>query len=105
MTNLARTAAATSILAFLLGVGAAAHIVEQAAGDETKATLATGKWLEGVDAARYAQSWDQAAALLRSAVTRAQWEQQLGAMRAALGAAGARKLTSAVKTTSLPGAP
>ena len=109
MTTLGRALGLTSILTFLLGVGAAAHIVEQEqtkpAGDEAAASAAAQAWLQLVDAGRYAESWDRSAALLRSALTQAQWEQQLHAVRGSLGKQASRTSKSAASTTTMPGAP
>jgi Protein of unknown function (DUF4019) len=109
MTRLGRAAGAASILAFLLGVGAAAHIVEQEqakpSGDEAAAVAAAEAWLHQVDAGHYAESWDQSAAVLRGAVTKSQWEQSLQAVRGQLGKLSVRSLKSAAATSSLPGAP
>ena len=62
-------------------------------------------WLALVDGAKYAQSWDQAAALFRSAVTRSDWEKAARSARAPLGALKARTVKSATFARTLPGAP
>ena len=57
-----------------------------------------------VDAGHYAESWDQAAALFRQALTRSQWEESLQKARAPLGKVISRKLRSAdyTRKTSEP---
>jgi hypothetical protein len=67
--------------------------------------LAAGAWLASVDAGRYAESWDEAAALFRGAVSREQWTQAAGAARGPLGAMKARSPRSRAYKTALPGAP
>ena len=76
------------------------------AGDrEDQAVKAAQEWLAVVDAGDYGTSWDQAAQLFKKSVTKEQWEQMLSAVRPALGAVVSRNVTSAVYSTTLPGAP
>jgi len=78
------------------------------AGDDeatAKAKEAAAAWLKLVDAGRYGESWDGAAALFRASVTREQWEGAARAARAPLGALKSRKPRSATARKSLPGAP
>jgi hypothetical protein len=72
---------------------------------EEKAVRAAETWLALVDDGRYSQSWDTAALLFRSAVTKEQWERALNAVRKPLGSLITRKLMSRRYATSLPGAP
>jgi hypothetical protein len=88
-------------LLFLALPAAAQTDVEKKAAAE-KAALS---WLQGVDAGRYAESWDAAAALFKKAVTRSQWTQALGSVRPPLGSLLSRKLKSATHATTLPGVP
>jgi Protein of unknown function (DUF4019) len=80
-----------------------------AAGDEgaakAKAQAAAEAWLAQVDAGSYAESWDEAAALFRKAITKDAWKQALEASRAPLGAVKSRRLRTAEYYTQLPGAP
>jgi hypothetical protein len=69
------------------------------------ALAAADAWLQGIDAGRYAESWDEAAALFRGAVTQEQWEQALRGVRGPLGKLASRKVRSAHCARSLPGAP
>lgn len=62
-------------------------------------------WLAAVDAGKYGESWDRAAAFFQSKLTKTQWESSLQSVRAPLGAARSRKLKSATYTTDLPNAP
>ena len=74
-------------------------------GDVDAAKQAALSWLALVDGARYAESWDGAAAYFRGAVTKQAWTAQVGGVRGPLGALRSRQLTSATPATSLPGAP
>jgi len=86
--------------------------VQEAARDKAAVANATdaaikaaGKWLAVLDAGKYGESWSEGAGALRSVVTQARWEEGLRAVRAPVGAAGARTLTSSHYTRALPGAP
>jgi len=72
---------------------------------EEAAVAASGAWVSLVDGGDYAESWNQASALFKSAVTKEQWQQSLKAVRAPLGKMVARKLKSKQYTKTLPGAP
>ncbi len=72
---------------------------------QPEAKAAAEKWLNLVDRGRYAESWDQAAAYFKTAVTKQKWVASVKTVRAPLGAVKSRKLLSARYTTSLPGAP
>jgi len=62
-------------------------------------------WLALVDAGKYAESWDQAAQLFRTSVTKEQWASKIRAARDPLGKVLSRKLKSANYTKTLPGVP
>ena len=62
-------------------------------------------WLELVDQGSYAKSWEEAAALFKSAVSQADWEKAVRAVRTPLGKVVSRKIKSRYYATSLPGAP
>lgn len=66
---------------------------------------AAGKWLSLVDTGQYAESWRQAAAYFRQAVTEKKWEESLEAFRKPLGKLEARRLQTSAYKTALPGAP
>jgi hypothetical protein len=73
--------------------------------DTTPAMAAAERWIAGVDAGRYAQSWEEAAPFFKESVAKVEWEKALDSTRGALGVANARKLRSATYTKTLPGAP
>lgn len=70
-----------------------------------KAESAATAWLALTDAGSYPESWDAAASFFRAAVSKADWERMLKAVRTPLGALKTRTLKSATFTTSLPGVP
>lgn len=76
--------------------------------DEAKeaAALAVAKtWLALVDAGEYGESWETAAAYLKSTVTKEYWQQALPAVRKLFGSLVSRKLMDIKYTQSLPAAP
>jgi len=85
----------------LIGASGAAGAGESEKAAETAART----WLAIVDAGKYGQSWDAAAALFRKALTKPQWEEALGKARAPLGRVVARRLSSSTPATKLPSAP
>jgi hypothetical protein len=70
-----------------------------------QALQAAEEWLELVDQGKYEESWTEAAALFKSAVTAEQWENAISAARRPFGSLISREVRSSVYTTSLPGAP
>ena len=72
---------------------------------EQKAVAAAQDWLSLVDEGRYAESWDEAAAFFKAAVTKDSWTQSLTAFRKPLGKVLSRLVISRTYTTTLPGAP
>lgn len=91
---------AMALAAVVCGSAAPAAQMPEKAAEEAAKT-----WLATVDAGRYGESWDAAAALFRKALSRTQWEESLRKVRAPLGKVLARRLRGAQYTTSLPGAP
>ncbi len=74
--------------------------------DAEKAAIECAEaWLELVDAGMFAESWDEAAGLVKSAVSKAEWEESMPGVRASLGKVESRQLAGQQYTTSLPGAP
>lgn len=69
------------------------------------AKKAAESWLALIDKADYAASYDQAAGMFKSAISKADWQQKIKVVRDPLGQVLSRKLKSAQYTTSLPGAP
>jgi hypothetical protein len=62
-------------------------------------------WLDLVDGGSYAKSWEDTAAVFKSAVSQADWEKTAQAVRAPLGRMVSRKIKSQQYATFLPGAP
>ena len=74
--------------------------------DKTQiAADSANRWLGYIDSDDYAKSWDSAAQLFQKAVSKAEWEKQLTAIRGPLGLVEARNQISATYTTQLPGVP
>ncbi len=72
---------------------------------EKRAVNSAEKWLEIIDAEKYAESWEEAAELFRKSVKQEQWEQSLKAVRKPLGKLISRKVQMKVYKTALAGAP
>ena len=90
----------------LLGTGFLVLSMIGCASDQTsEAKTVAADWLKLVDSGNYAQSWEQAAAVMKSSVAKEQWQHILQTNRAPLGTLLSRKLTSAEYRSELPGAP
>ena len=87
---------------FVLLFALSAHADEK---KEKQASAAAKKWLDLVDKGKYAESWDTAASMFKSSVTKDAWEQSVGAVRKNLGPVKKRKLGIIQYTKTLPGAP
>ena len=72
---------------------------------EQLAQKSSEAWLSLVDSGKYADSWQEAASLFKSHVTKQQWQSMVGAVRDPLGKMTSRKLKSATYTKTLPGVP
>jgi len=72
---------------------------------EQFAQQSSDAWLAMIDAGKYADSWQEAAPLLKTHVTQDQWTKMVGPVRDPLGKVLSRKLKSATYTKTLPGAP
>ena len=71
-----------------------------------KAALASStKWLTLVDKGDYSKSWDRAARIFRTMVTKLEWQTKLNTYRMPLGQVSERKLRSKQYTKTLPDAP
>ncbi len=89
-------------LAFAL----AASVASAADSDAVaKAKVSASAWLALADAGSYGATWDEAAAVFKAAITKADWEKALKGVRSQLGALTSRTLKSATFTKTLPGAP
>lgn len=71
---------------------------------EAAAQKAAEKWLTLIDAGEYGQSWDEAAAAFKAAVTKEQWVQAVRNVRDQTGKLKSRKLARADYTKNLPNA-
>lgn len=80
-------------------------IVKADSAKEEVAVSEALKWLSEVDDGKYADSWNNAAELFKSAVKKDQWVQSLQAVRKPLGNLVSRETMRATYKTSLPGAP
>jgi hypothetical protein len=77
-----------------------------AQSSSTKAAqISAESWLSLIDSKNYAASWDEAAALFKSAITQDKWEAAVKGARSPLGDLKTRVLKSTTATTTLPGAP
>jgi len=85
---------------------AAVRAADPGPSEAQKAAEASARsWLALVDAGKYGESWDEAAAPFRSALSREQWIQALEKVRRPLGKALSRKLRAAHEATEIPNAP
>ena len=73
--------------------------------NQKAATYAAQEWLALVDAGRYADSWDGAAASFQQKFSEEQWGQTMSSFRAPLGKLMSRQLMNASYETNLPDAP
>lgn len=90
----------------LVGIVFLAAWIGSCSNDKTTVARSTADaWLKIVDSGNYAQSWNESASLMKTAVAKEQWEQILNVNRAPLGSLVSRKLTSVEYKEYLPGAP
>ena len=85
--------------------GLAAKEAPPSSDKEEAAISAALSWLEMVDAGKYDESWDSAAAYMKGAVDKETLGRSLGGAREPLGAVKERKVASSTYTTTAPGAP
>ena len=97
-----RTFSSAVLLVFLL-VYSQMVLADQSI--EESAVAASKAWLSLVDGGRYVESWNQAAAYFKNALSKEQWERSLVAVRKPLGSVLSRRLASKTYTKTLPGAP
>ena len=90
-------------LVFLLGLNWSPVLADSAA--EKAASAAATIWLGQIDSANYANSWKNASAYFRGAVTEKSWTDALNGSRKPLGKLLLRKLNHAQSAKSLPDAP
>lgn len=72
---------------------------------EKAAQKSAEQWLSLVDAGKYDESWNQAAEVFQSHVTKDVWNQKVSAVRGQTGKLKSRKLRDAKSTESLANAP
>ena len=93
-----------TILAFVV-LAALTAVLTLRAGEEdpkTAAVAAMEVWLKGIDAGKYAESWDEASPDFQKALTSAEWVRALKAVRGPLGDCEKRELVSALHQTEIP---
>jgi len=96
----------SGLLMLLIGALLLGNALAFADDQSEKAAVESAKrWLALLDAADYGASWNEAAGLFRSAVSKTQWTQKVQPVRESLGKVESRTLKSATYSTSLPGAP
>lgn len=93
-----------AILFLVLMVGASTRAPASDAVEQEALEVAE-TWLELVDQGEYDESWERAAAYLRTAVGRDQWRQTMTGFRQPLGEVVSRKLLAATYRSRLAGAP
>jgi hypothetical protein len=69
--------------------------------NEDLAKQAAKSWLEATDAGKYGQSWDTAAKMFKSSITKKAWETKLKATLEPLGKVESRELRGAAYTKQL----
>lgn len=88
------------LLFFIVGaVNASDHDIRGRA--ETSAF----SWLALTDSGQYAESWNNAASLLQEKLSKSEWSEEVGAIRAPLGLVKSRNVATATYLESLSGAP
>ena len=91
------------VLILLLGWKVSPTFADEAA--EKASAAAAPAWLSQIDAGNYSNSWRDASAYFKGAVTENGFRDALARARKPLGKLLSRKLTKAQSATSLPGAP
>lgn len=95
----------TSLVFVLAAVLASPVAYGQQPGAVGSAVNAANHWLVLADANDGASTWDQAAPLFRTAISKAGWSEALKQARQPFGAVKSRKVMSSEVKHSLPGAP
>jgi len=70
-----------------------------------EATAAAEGWVDLVDSAKYAESWDAAAEMFQKYVTKQEWQRQVANARKPLGKFKSRKLLDACNVSTQPDGP
>lgn len=100
-----RIVAVCLVVAFAVSLGIYQVTAQVTLKPEEVAQKSAEKWLALTDAGKFSESWDEAAAMFQSAVSKAQWTEALKKARTPLGTLQSRKLKTATYTKNLPGAP
>ena len=97
----------TCAYVLFVAILALAGVPAQAAESDAvpKAQVSAKAWLALTDSGKYAESWNGASSLFKTAITRPDWEKAIRAARAPLGALKSRTLKTATFARTLPGAP
>ena len=90
------------ITACLVGSCVAVGVTASAQTPEDAAQAAADAWLRLVDAGDYAASWDQAAKVLKSSLSKKEWGAAAEGARAPLGGLVSRRLKSREYTEKAP---
>ena len=77
----------------------------QAQANSSAAEAAALAWLEAIDSGQYEQAWESSSSLLKKPLSPHMLERTIGAARRDFGAVQSRRQVSAVRETSMPGAP
>jgi hypothetical protein len=93
------------VLSLALVVLSTPVISAHAKTPEDLAKQSAKEWLELTDAGKYGQSWEKAAKLFKSSVTKKQWDAKIKAAREPLGKVISRELQNATYAKQLPGVP
>ena len=96
-------AAVTFAFAILLAAGSVVAADEPDL--EQEAIEAAEAWLELIDAAKYDESWDNAAEYFKRVVKQEKWREMAAAARGPLGDVLSREVKATEYRTELPGAP
>lgn len=72
---------------------------------EQKAQQSAERWLALADNEKFTENWKAASPMLQQAVSQEKWSSMLNQVRKPLGTVTSRKLTTAKREKSLPGAP
>jgi len=94
-----------AVIAFIIAFGVYQATAPAPQKPEELAQKSAEAWLALTDSGKYAESWNEAAAAFKGAVTKEQWIEALKKARAPLAALQSRKLKSSTYAKNLAGAP
>ncbi|HEV8256011.1 MAG TPA: DUF4019 domain-containing protein [Casimicrobiaceae bacterium] len=94
-----------SLAALLVGTPAAADEESDRAAAVTAATAQAMQWLNALDAGRHAESWNDAAAVMKAGRNQQDWIREVANPREAFGKSVMRELQQAEFSTTVRGAP